>query len=95
MKQKYNKKAKLHYMNTDSFIEYIKTDDIYKNIAEDGKTRFGTSNYELECDCIDRPLPRGENGKSNWINKRWIRWKKYDKICWTKTKILQLLNRWL
>ena len=60
----------MRYMNTDSFIESIKTDDIYKNIAEDVKTRFGTLNYESEYDCIDRPLPRAKNGKSNWINKR-------------------------
>ena len=38
---------------TDSFIVYIKTDDIYKDIAEDVETRFDTSNYEL-----DRPLPK-------------------------------------
>ena len=37
-------------------IVYIKTDDIYKDIAEDVETRFDTSNYEL-----DRPLPRGKN----------------------------------
>ena len=30
----------------DSFIVYIKTDDIYKGIAKDVKTRFDTSNYE-------------------------------------------------
>ena len=30
---------------------YIKIDDIYKDIAENVKTRFDTSNYEL-----DRPL---------------------------------------
>ena len=28
-------------------IVYLKTDDIYKGIAEDVETRFGTSNYEL------------------------------------------------
>ena len=48
-------------MNTDSFILYIKTDDIYKDIAEDVQTRFDTSNYEL-----DRPFPKGKN----WINER-------------------------
>ena len=52
------KKAKLCYMDTDSFILYIKADDIYKNIAEDIETRFDTSNYEL-----DRPFPRGKNKK--------------------------------
>ena len=30
-------------MDTDSFIVYIKTDDIYKDIAEDVETRFDTS----------------------------------------------------
>ena len=34
-KLKYDEKAKLCYMDTDSFIVYIKPDDIYKDIAED------------------------------------------------------------
>ena len=42
-------------MDTDSFVVYIKTDYIYKNIAEDIGTRFDTSNYEL-----GRPLPKGK-----------------------------------
>ena len=44
VKPKYGEKAKLCYMDTDSFIVYIKTDDIYKDTAEDVKTRFDTSN---------------------------------------------------
>ena len=43
-------------MDTDSFIFQVKTDDIYKDIAEDVEKRFDTSNYE-----IDRPLPKGKN----------------------------------
>ena len=35
-------------MDTDSFRVCIKTDDIYKDIAEDVETRFDTSNYELD-----------------------------------------------
>ena len=31
-------------MDTDSLIVYLKTDDIYKDIAEDVDIRFGTSN---------------------------------------------------
>ena len=58
VKPKYGEKAKLCYMDTDSFIVYIKTDDIYKNITEDVETRFDTSDYEL-----DRPLPKGKNKK--------------------------------
>ena len=48
------------YMDTDTFIVYMKTDDIYKDIAEDVETRFNTSNHESECDSIDRPLPKGK-----------------------------------
>ena len=44
-------------MNADSFIVHIKT-DIYKDIVEDVKTRFDTSNYEL-----DEPLPKIKNKK--------------------------------
>ena len=50
-------------MDTD--IVYIKTDDLYKDIAKDVETRFDISNYEL-----DRPLPKGKFKKSNWINER-------------------------
>ena len=46
VKPKYGEKSKLHHMDTDSFIVYIKTDDIYKDIAEDFETRFDISNYE-------------------------------------------------
>ena len=52
LKPKYNKKAKLS-----DFIVYIKTDNIYKDIAEDVKTRFDTSNRPLykekQCNCIN------------------------------------------
>ena len=46
-------------MDTDSFITYIKTDDIQNNmnnIAEDVETRFDTSNYGL-----NRLLLKGKN----------------------------------
>ena len=58
VKPKYGEKAKLYYIDPNSFIVYIQTDDIYKDIAEDVETRFDTSNYEL-----DRPLSRGKNKK--------------------------------
>ena len=46
VKPKYNENARLCYMDTDSFIIHVKTHDIYKNIAEDVKTIFDTSNFE-------------------------------------------------
>ena len=63
IKPKYDKKAKLCYMDTNIFIVYIKTDDIYRGIAEDVETRFDTSNYELESNSLERPLPKGKNKK--------------------------------
>ena len=56
VKPKYDEKAKLCYMDSGSFIVCIKPDDIYKDIAEDFETRFGTSNCKL-----DGPLPYGKN----------------------------------
>ena len=41
-------KAKLSYLETDSFIVYIKTDNIHRDIAEDIEIRFHTSNYQLD-----------------------------------------------
>ena len=50
--------AKLFYMGADSFIFHVKTDDIYKDIAEEIETRFDTSNFEL-----DRLLPKWKKKK--------------------------------
>ena len=47
VKPKYGEKTKL------GFIVYIKTNDIYKDIAEDVGYRFHTSNFEL-----NRPVPK-------------------------------------
>ena len=58
MKPKYADNVKLCYMDTDSFLMDIKTEDFYKNIADDLEKRFDTSNYEC-----DRPLPKGKNKK--------------------------------
>ena len=35
IKPKYQEKAKLCYMDTDSFIIHIETEDFYKDIAQD------------------------------------------------------------
>ena len=43
-------------MDTGSFLVCMKTEDIYSDIAKYVKTRFGTSNYEL-----NRRLPKGKN----------------------------------
>ena len=58
MKPKYNDNVKLCYMDMNSFIMNIKTNDFYEDIASDVESRFDTSNYE-----VNRPLPMGKNKK--------------------------------
>ena len=59
MKRKYNDdKLTLCYMDMDSLIYSIETDDFYKDIAEDVKDRFDMSDYNP-----DRHLPLGLNKK--------------------------------
>ena len=58
VKPKYSKYAKLCYMDRDSFIVHVKTEDIFKGTAEDFETRFDTSNFEF-----DGPLPKGKKIK--------------------------------
>ena len=58
MKPKCGEKSNLCYMDAYSFIVYIKTEDIYADIAKDFEIRFDTSNYEL-----DRPFPKWKNKK--------------------------------
>ena len=58
MKPKYGNDVKLCYMDTDSFVMSIKTEDFYIDIANDVDKRFDKSNYE-----VDRPLPTGKNKK--------------------------------
>ena len=58
VKIKYEDKARLCYMDTDSFVVNIKTKDFYKDISQDVNKGFDTSNYTF-----DRPLPKGVNKK--------------------------------
>ena len=58
IKSKYGCSAKLCYMDTDSFIINVKTEDFYKDISQNVIERFDTSNY-----IYDRSLPRGVNKK--------------------------------
>ena len=47
MKPKYGDNVKFCYMDTDSFIMHIKTEDFHKDIADNIEKRFDTSNYEV------------------------------------------------
>ena len=51
-------RLKLCYMDTDSLVNKIKTEDFYADITDDVPARFDTSGY-----CPNRPLPIGLNKK--------------------------------
>ena len=60
IKPKYGDKARLCYMDTDSFVMDIKTDYFYKDINNDVDKWFDTSNYDKN---DNRPLETGKNKK--------------------------------
>ena len=60
IKPKYHDRAKLSYMDTDSFVIHIITEDFYKSIATDVEKWFDTSNYDED---DKKPLPIGKSKK--------------------------------
>ena len=60
IKPEYGDTAKLCYMDTDSFVIHIITEDFYKDIANDVERWFDTSNYDYN---DKRLLPIGMNKK--------------------------------
>ena len=60
LKAKYQDKIKLCYMDTDSFILKVQTENFYKDIASDVDKWFDTSKYDQN---DNRPLPMGKNKK--------------------------------
>ena len=58
MKPKYGDNIKSCYMDTDSFIIHVKTEDFYEDITNDVEKNYDTSNHTCE-----RPLPVSKNKK--------------------------------
>ena len=79
MKPKYGNDVKLCYMDTDSFIMNIKTNDFYEDITNDVENRFDTSNYE-----VNRPLPMGKNKKAIGLMKDELGGKIIMEFCYVK-----------
>ena len=65
IKLKYQQNANLCYMDTDSVIIQIRTEDVHEDIADDIEKRLDTPNYE-----INRQFPTKNNKKIDWINER-------------------------
>ena len=89
IKPKYGDKAKLCYMDTDSFIIHINTEYFYKDIANDVDKWFDTSAYN-END--KRPLPIGINKKVLGMFKDELSGKIMIKFCGPKAKTYSFLS---
>ena len=83
IKPKHNEKAKLCYMDNDSFIIHIETEDFYKDIAQDVNKWFDTSGYDKN---DKRPLPIGINKKVIGMFKDELNGKIVAKLCGPRSK---------
>ena len=83
IKSKYRDKAKLCYMDTDSFIIYTETEDFNKDIANNVEKCFGLSNYD-EYD--ERPHPIGKNKKVIGLFKDELGTKTIKEFCALRAK---------
>ena len=63
IKPKFGDKARLCYMDTNSFAMYIKTEYFYKDISDDVDRWFDTSNLDRN---DNRPLETGKKQKGTW-----------------------------
>ena len=73
-------------MDTDSFVMNIKTNDFYKDIANDVEKTFDTSNYEC-----NRPLPTGKNKKVIGLMKDELGGKIITEFVTLRPKLLRTL----
>ena len=100
MKLKYNDNVRLCYMDTDSFVMHIKTNDFYKDITSDVENRFDTSNYEVNTSettaepsaLAHRPLPTGKNKKVIGLMKDELGGKIITKFVTLKPKTYSFLT---
>ena len=58
----HDEKARLGYMDTDSFIVHVETGNIYEDIANDIEKRFDTSSYSRVPNNRTGPFDRTEWG---------------------------------
>ena len=88
LKPKYNDNAKLCYMDTDSFVPSIFTEDVFEDINNDVERRFDTSNYDKN---DKRPLQIDVNKKVVGMFKDESGGKIMKKFCTLRAKIYTYL----
>ena len=84
VKPKYDKKAKLCVMYTDSFIVYMKIADIYKDVAEENERRFDGL-------WVRKAAIKSIEWKGYWLNKQQIRQEKMTEFVGLTAKTFSYL----
>ena len=87
IKPKYGEKTKLCYMDTDSFLTHIITQDFYEDIAIEVERWFDTSSYDKN---DERPLLIGKNKKVIGLFKDELGGKIMKKICVLRLKHMHI-----
>ena len=85
IKPKYGNREKLCYMDTDSYVVHIITEDVYEDIASDVERWFDISNYD-ENKTGKKPLPIGMNKKVVGLFKDELGEKIMKEFCALRTK---------
>ena len=88
IKPKYQEKAQLCYMDTNSFIIDIKTEDFYEDISYDVNKWFDTSDYDKN---EKKPLPIGINKKVIGMFKDELNGKIMKEFCALRAKTYAFL----
>ena len=83
IKPKYANNVELCYMDTDSFVMKIKTDDFYKDVSNDVEKWFDTSNFVVN---DNKPLPIDKNKKVIGKFKDELGGKTMSEFCALKAK---------
>ena len=89
LKPKYNNNIGLCYIDTDSFIFHVETEDFYKDISNDVDNKFDTSAYSKD---LNRPLPIGENKKVLGMMKDELCGKVMTHFCALRAKTYSYLD---
>ena len=84
IKPKYGDKAKLLFIDTDSLMYEIKTEDFYKDISEDVKDRFDTSDYPPN---HPSGIPMGCNKKVSGVFKDEVAGRYIEKFVGLRAKL--------
>ena len=88
MKPKYGYNVKLCYVDTDSYISHVKTEDFYEDITNDVEKWFDTSNYDTN---LNRPLPTEKSKKEIGLMKDELGGKIMTKFVGPKAKVYSYL----